>query len=141
MIRIAENEDIDINAFNGLTEDIEKEADDYFEEANNEGDEKQKMRTLNKSEYQQKIKNAYEFLTYDPARQRDHEYLRERELATYSPKFVKILENIKNKKNKGLHLLYSQFRTLEGIGIFKLVLEANGFIEFKISKKGGEWVI
>ena len=99
------------------------------------------MRTLNKSEYQQKIKDAYDFLTYNPARQRDHEYLRERELASYSPKFVKILENIKNRSHKGLHLLYSQFRTLEGIGIFKLVLEANGFIEFKISKKGGEWVI
>ena len=141
MLRIAENEDIDINAFNGLTEDIEKAADDYFEEAKNEGDEKQKMRTLNKSEYQEKIKDAYDFLTYNPARQRDHEYLRERELANYSPKFVRILENIKNRSNKGLHLLYSQFRTLEGIGIFKLVLEANGFIEFKISKKGGEWVI
>ena len=99
------------------------------------------MRTLNKSEYQQKIRDAYDFLTYNPARQRDHEYLREQELSTYSPKFSKILENIKNKDNKGLHLLYSQFRTLEGIGIFKLVLEANGFVEFKISKKGGEWQI
>jgi hypothetical protein len=143
MLRIAEDEDIDINAFNGLTEDIERAADDYFEEAKAKGDgeEKQKLRTLNKSEYQQKIKDAYDFLTYNPARQRDHEYLRERELANYSPKFVKILENIKNRSNKGLHLLYSQFRTLEGIGIFKLVLEANGFIEFKISKKGGEWII
>jgi hypothetical protein len=141
MLRIAEDEDIDINAFNGLTEDIERGADDYFEEAKGDGEEKQKMRTLNKSEYQQKIKDAYDFLTYNPSRQRDHEYLRERELASYSPKFVKILENIKNKSHKGLHLLYSQFRTLEGIGIFKLVLEANGFIEFKISKKGGEWVI
>jgi hypothetical protein len=141
MLRITEDEDIDINAFNGLTEDIEKGADDYFEEAKKDGDEKQKMRTLNKSEYQQKIKDAYDFLTYNPSRQRDHEYLRERDLINYSPKFVKILENIKNKSHKGLHLLYSQFRTLEGIGIFKLVLEANGFIEFKISKKGGEWVI
>jgi hypothetical protein len=141
MLRIAEDEDIDMDAFNGLTEDIEKGADDYFEEAKGDGEEKQKMRTLNKSEYQEKIKEAYDFLTYNPARQRDREYLREHELSNYSPKFVKILENIKNVDHKGLHLLYSQFRTLEGIGIFKLVLEANGFIEFKISKKGGEWVI
>jgi hypothetical protein len=54
---------------------------------------------------------------------------------------LKILENIKDPENKGLHLVYSQFRTLEGIGIFKLVLEANGFVEFKISKKGGEWTV
>ena len=38
------------------------------------------------------------------------------------------------EENKGLHLIYSQFRTLEGIGIFQLVLEANGFAQFKIAK-------
>ena len=41
-----------------------------------------------------------------------------------------------------LHLIYSQFRTLEGIGILKLVLEANGFVEFKIKKNAeGDWII
>ena len=39
-------------------------------------------------------------------------------------------ENIVDPTHKGLHLVYSQFRTLEGIGIFKLVLLANGFVEF-----------
>jgi hypothetical protein len=141
MLRVAEGEDIDIDAFNGVSDDIKKSADDYFEEEKDEKEEVQKMRTLNKSEYQTKIKDTYDFLAYNPARQRDHEYLRERELSKYSPKFSKILENIKNEDHKGLHLLYSQFRTLEGIGIFKLVLEANGFIEFKISRKDGEWVI
>jgi hypothetical protein len=144
MLQISDDEEINIDEFNGLTEEIERGADDFFEEVKKgegEQDEKQKLRTLNKSEYQQKIKDAYDFLEYKPARQRDNEYLKERELSTYSPKFGKILENIKHKDHKGLHLLYSQFRTLEGIGIFKLVLEANGFIEFKISKKGGEWII
>ena len=32
------------------------------------------------------------------------------------------------------HLIYSKFRTLEGIGILKLVLEANGYTEFKLKK-------
>ena len=138
-----EDEDEGINSFNAITEDIQKKSDEYFEEGeegeNKEGEYEKKK--VNKKEYQEKIKETYDFLMYNPSRQRDQEYLRERELSKYSPKFVKILENIKNEDNRGLHLLYSQFRTLEGIGIFKLVLEANGFIEFKISKKGGDWYI
>ena len=36
----------------------------------------------------------------------------------------------------------SHFRTLEGIGILKLVLEANGYVEFKVKKNQvGEWTI
>ena len=45
-----------------------------------------------------------------------------------------MLENIVSEDHTSLHLIYSQFRTLEGIGIFKLVLEANGFVEFKLTK-------
>jgi len=59
-------------------------------------------------------------------------------LETYSPKFLHILENIKDKDYTGLHLLYSQFRTLEGIGIFSLVLESNGFARFKITKDSSD---
>jgi hypothetical protein len=64
------------------------------------------------------------------------------ELATYSPKFLHLLENILDKKHRGLHLIYSQFRTLEGIGIIKIILEANGFSQFKIKKSGSsDWTI
>jgi hypothetical protein len=45
-----------------------------------------------------------------------------------------MLENIDNPENAGLHLVYSQFRTAEGIGIFSLVLEKNGFARFRIKK-------
>lgn len=62
-------------------------------------------------------------------------------LKMYSPKFHRILENLANSQNFGTHLLYSNFRTLEGIGILKIVLEANGFVEFKIQKVGGEYVV
>lgn len=63
------------------------------------------------------------------------------ELQTYSPKFLAMLENIQEPHHQGLHLIYSQFRTLEGIGIFSLVLEANGFSRFKIRKsESGNWV-
>ena len=64
------------------------------------------------------------------------------ELATYSPKFLHLLHNILDKQHVGLHLVYSQFRTLEGIGILKIILETNGYSQFKISKSsGGDWTI
>jgi hypothetical protein len=54
-----------------------------------------------------------------------------------SPKMAKMMENIQNPANEGLHLMYSQFRHIEGIGIFKLILEANGYAEFKIKSVSG----
>ena len=63
------------------------------------------------------------------------------ELHIYSPKFLAMLENIQDPQHEGLNLIYSQFRKLEGIGIFSLVLEANGFARFKIRKNdSGNWV-
>jgi len=65
-------------------------------------------------------------------------YLGPQALQTYSPKFLSILENVTEKP--GLHLIYSQFRTLEGIGILSLVLEQNGFERFRIKKNtAGQW--
>jgi hypothetical protein len=62
-------------------------------------------------------------------------------LSTTSPKFRRILENIMNPANIGLHLLYSQFLEIEGLGLFKLVLEANGFAELKLKKVNRSWEI
>jgi hypothetical protein len=63
-------------------------------------------------------------------------------LQTYSPKFLHILENIQDPEYQGLHLVYSQFRTAEGIGLFTLVLNKNGFTQFKIKKNSvGLWQI
>jgi hypothetical protein len=66
------------------------------------------------------------------------EYLSPRGLATYSPKFLRLLENI-NALPNACHLIYSQFRTIEGIGVIRLVLLANGFVEFKVEQKDGVW--
>ena len=64
------------------------------------------------------------------------------ELQNYSPKFLAMLENITEPQHYGLHLVYSQFRTIEGIGLFAMVLEANGFARFKIRKNdSGAWVL
>jgi hypothetical protein len=57
-------------------------------------------------------------------------YLSIEKLNECSPKFLKMLTNINDKKDS-LHLIYSQFRTLEGIGILKLILEENGYTQFK----------
>jgi hypothetical protein len=89
----------------------------------------------------QKIQEAYDFLRYNPDARRSKEYLTEEGLKIYSPKFLAILRNIIDPGHKGLHLIYSQWRTLEGIGLFKMVLEANGFAEFKLTKKGTQWEI
>jgi hypothetical protein len=62
------------------------------------------------------------------------DFLTPEALETYSPKFLHMLENITDPEHQGLHLVYSQFRTAEGIGIFSLVLEKNGFARFRIKK-------
>ena len=63
-------------------------------------------------------------------------------LAKYSPKMAAILDNITHEKHMGLHLVYSSFRTLEGIGIFQMVLNHNGFQEFRVVKQAdGDWDI
>ena len=55
---------------------------------------------------------------------------------------MNILENVIDDDYKGIHLLYSQFKTLEGIGIFKLVLKENNFAEFKVKKNQlGEYIL
>ena len=86
--------------------------------------------------------------TYETRITRALDYVKEHEstilspegLQTYSPKYLHILENIQDPQHIGLHLIYSQFRTIEGIGIFKMVLEANGFTQFKIKRDaGGVW--
>ena len=63
-----------------------------------------------------------------------NDFLTPEALETYSPKFLNMLENIKDPGFLGLHLVYSQFRTAEGIGIFTLVLNKNGFVRFSIKK-------
>jgi hypothetical protein len=63
-----------------------------------------------------------------------NDFLTKEALQTYSPKFLNILENIEDPAHEGLHLVYSQFRTAEGIGLFSLVLNKNGFARFNIKK-------
>jgi hypothetical protein len=67
------------------------------------------------------------------------EYFSRDALQIHSPKFLNILENIQDSRNIGLHLLYSQFRTLEGVGLFTMVLDYNGFTRFKLKRVSDMW--
>jgi hypothetical protein len=71
-------------------------------------------------DYKEKLEAAFNYIKEHPA-----EYLTPEALETYSPKYLNILENIKDPEYIGLHLVYSQFRTMEGIGVFTLVLNNN----------------
>ncbi len=59
----------------------------------------------------------------------------------YSPKLARLLEHIVQPEHPGLHLVHSAFGQLEGAGIVRLVLLANGFRELKVSKQGEDWVL
>jgi hypothetical protein len=88
-------------------------------------------------DYKERLDRALKYIE-------DHsnDFLTPEALLTYSPKFLNMLENIDDPEYQGLHLVYSQFRTMEGIGIFSLVLNKNGFARFKIKRSSsGVWTI
>ena len=101
-----------------------------------EGDEV--LEKIGGNEYKKRIEKAIQHLE-----ENSNDYLTPEALEIYSPKYLHILENIQDPDHIGLHLVYSQFRTLEGVGIFSLVLKKNGFAQFKIKKNTvkNEWTI
>ena len=84
--------------------------------------------------YQEAIYNAKQCLVqlaYDNLRLDNPEGL-----SVLSPKYAAILRNI--QEAPGSSLVYSQFLDMEGIGIFRLIMDANGYapIEIVSSPKG-----
>jgi hypothetical protein len=93
--------------------------------------------TLPDQKYKQDILNALAYLKNNQTA-----LFSKKGLAQYSPKFLQMLENVTDPDNVGLHLVYSHFRTMEGVGIFQMVLEAHGYVQFKIKKSAKkEWEI
>jgi hypothetical protein len=91
--------------------------------------------------YQKKITKSLKELA-KMERGGSSKYLSKDSLQMLSPKLLSLLENLQHPDNVGLHLIYSQFRTMEGVGVLKLILDANGFAEFKIKKStNGDWSI
>jgi len=127
-------------ALENLYEEVIKKADKVQNEEDDREDEMEGDEIIDKfadSTYEKRLKAAM-----DKLKRHADQYLSPEGLAIYSPKYLHILDNIQDPRHIGLHLVYSQFRTLEGIGIFKLVLEQNGFAQFKVKKdQTGVWQI
>ena len=127
------NEDILDNA---TIEDRINDADGCYTEEDREKLEKEKEEKIDNT-YEKRIDHALISL-----KENEKEYLSVDGLKIYSPKYLSMITTINSPENKGLNLVYSQLRTLEGIGIFKLVLEANGYAHFKLKKTAdNKWTI
>ena len=55
-------------------------------------------------------------------------------LSLYSPKFAEMLMKIDEVAGRGSSLVYSQFLDMEGIGIFKIAMDVNGYCPIEIIK-------
>ena len=85
-----------------------------------------------KEEYEKKLESAVVKL------QSSHYLDRKNLKEMYSPKYAQILEDI--EESPGTVLLYSQFRTIEGIGLFSKVLDREGYREINIKKTDNGYV-
>jgi hypothetical protein len=78
-------------------------------------------------------------LRADPKR-----FLSEKALETFSPKMLRMLKNIKASMGtvdaRNNQFIYSQYRELEGLGVFSAILDANGWQEYKLVKQNNQWV-
>lgn len=59
-----------------------------------------------------------------------------KQLAYYSAKYATMYKNI--EEAPGSSLVYSQFKTLEGLGIFAIALEANGYARVRLARDGAK---
>ena len=65
-------------------------------------------------------------------------------LKKFSPKYYEIINRIyekeKEEKDGCLYMVYSNFKTCEGLGLFAMALEQNGFARYKVKKHNKNWV-
>jgi hypothetical protein len=116
--------------------DQEKEDQEDQEKADvEEGEGEEKLDVEEEGDYNKRIQKAMMEINTP-------EFLSPEALRKYSPKFASVLQNLTDESHIGLHLLYTNFRTIEGVGILRLILLQNGFAEFKLNKDvRGVWSI
>jgi hypothetical protein len=94
-----------------------------------------RIRRVAMAEYSRELEAALETL-----RDRDDVFSKAG-LRVHSPKYLGILERI--EASPGAALVYSQFKSLEGLNLFGVALEHNGYAPLRIERGSGadEWVL
>lgn len=126
------NMKVDENDVDGVSSDEKVANVNNEHELDDEVELRDQQKEVVDTEYQKRIEHAIQLLT-----KKSDIYFTKTNLMKYSPKYLQILDNLQNEEYTGLQLIYSQFRTLEGIGILRIVLIANGFAEFKLKQDNG----
>lgn len=94
---------------------------------------------MQEEDFEKQELDAFEEISKDPRK-----FLTMENLNNYSPKMLEILKNIKKEIGDGPNFnkqfIYSFFTTLEGAGLFGLVLETNGFQKYKLVKEQGIYI-
>ena len=70
-------------------------------------------------------------------------YLSKEALSIFSPKMLKMLNNVEGTlggEKRRNQFVYSQYRSLEGLGVFSAILDANGWQEYKVAKINNQWI-
>jgi hypothetical protein len=92
-------------------------------------DEKKEINKQAQGEYEKQLETAMTQLV-------DSDALDRKNLRTlYSPKFAHMLEDVES--SPGSVLIYSQFRSIEGLGIFSEILNKEGYKEIRVVKEDG----
>lgn len=109
----------------GKNTTIKEEDEDEVNELNFENDDYKAIVKKKNQIYEREKLEAFNKLN-----NQKNKYLILKNLGEYSDKFKKVFLNL--EKSPGTAFIYSQFRSLEGIGILSLVLLANGYAEYKL---------
>jgi hypothetical protein len=103
----------------------EEDGDNSKDSKDAENDKKKFNKDVD-AEYNKKLMKALNDL-------KKGDYLEKKNLREYySPKFAQMLEDVDT--SPGSVLVYSQFRVVEGLGIFKEVLNKHGYVEINVTK-------
>jgi len=70
-------------------------------------------------------------------------YLSKTALDMFSPKLKRMLETVEATRGTAWpnQFVYSQYRQLEGLGVFSAILDANGWQPFRLVKEANQWVV
>ena len=105
---------------------MNEEDGDNSKDSKDAENDKKKFNKDVEAEYNKKLMKALNDL-------KKGDYLEKKNLREYySPKFAQMLEDVDT--SPGSVLVYSQFRVVEGLGIFKEVLNKHGYVEINVTK-------